>query len=577
MHKLAQKKWLLIPGDPAAAALIEKEVGCSAIVARLLVNRGITTPQAAEAFLNPSWSQLPDPMLLPDVEVAAIRIKQALKHHEKIAIHGDYDSDGVTSAALWMRMLQKLGADVQVHVPHRGRDGYDIRQKFVEQASVDGVKLIITTDCGTQRLDEVEMARHAGIDVIITDHHVPGDKLPDAVAVINPHRKDSLYPFKDMAGVGVAFRAGEALVRYLGKSVDSYRRAYADLVAIGTITDIMPIIGDNRIFVKYGLDELGSTRKPGLRALLQATHLQGKQISAYHIGFIVGPRINAIGRLDDSKIALDLLMTRDINEASNLASQLETANTDRKAEEQRIFAEALEQAALCDFSETFCLALSGYNWHPGVIGLVANKIVERYNRPTIMIAMDQETGIGRGSARSIRPFNIFNAITECERFLLEFGGHSHAAGLSLDNTKVADFAREMNRIAGSLLTEEDLVPVLNVDSEIDPAEVCKSLLAEWGLMQPWGRGNDEPLLVSRGLTILKADKFGKEMNHMRLTLRTDDMEPTESIFWRAGEMVDHLPLGAKIDICYRPEINTYNNHSNVRFIIQDLHPADMDD
>jgi single-stranded-DNA-specific exonuclease len=573
-----QKKWRVLEGDQQAAAQLVRELGCSPLAARLLVNRGIISPDEAGSFLRADFSQLPDPFLLPDAEAAAERIKQALHRKEKIFVHGDYDGDGVTSAALWTRLLEKLGADVQVHVPHRRRDGYDMRSKFVVQAQADSVKLIITTDCGIQRCDEVEEARAAGIDVIVTDHHEPGPDLPKAAAVVNPHRKDSRYPFPYLAGVGVAFRTGEALVKHLGHSVDSYRRAYCDLVAIGTVTDIMPIRADNRIFVKHGLESLRHTRKPGLRALMQCCGLTGdKPLDGDCISFRIGPRLNAIGRVDDSRLALDILLTRDPVEAAALAERLECANTERRDEEARILGEAMQMLSRMDLSETYCVVLAGEEWHSGVIGIVANKIVERSGRPSVLIAVNEETGVGRGSARSIRPFDMLEAITASSEHLIEFGGHSHAAGLSIDPAEIPAFAEKMNRLAATRLSEEDFIPVLEADAEVEPDMVTPTLLRELSQFEPWGRTNEEPLFISRSVRIGEVLRMGKDKQHLKIRIRTDVVSQTDAILWGAGDLADHLHPGDSLDICYRPQINHFNGRSSVQFMLEDLRPTDAPD
>ncbi len=543
---------------------------CSPIAAQLLLNRGIATPTDADRFLRPALDHLPDPFLLPDAERAAERLKQALNRKEKVAIHGDYDGDGVTSAALWMRLLQALGGDVTVHVPHRKRDGYDMRSKFVAQAKADGATLIVTADCGIQRCDEIDEARETGIDVIITDHHEPGAELPKAAAVVNPHRKDSHYPFPWLAGVGVAFRMGEALVRHLGQPVDKYRRAYLDLAAIGTVTDIMPLHGENRVIAQFGLAQLTCTRKAGLQALIHSAGLGGRPLSSRDIGFGIGPRLNAIGRVDDAKIALDLLLTRDSIEAQSLASRLEQANTDRRQEQDRIFLEALEQVGRQGLADRACLLVDGTGWHSGVIGIVASKLVDRFNRPTIVIARDDETGLGKGSARSIPAFDLFAAISACGEHLLEFGGHSHAAGLSMKLENLIGFSDAMNGIAGSKLTEEDLMPTIECDMEVDPADVTLELLHELESFEPWGSGNEEAVFVSRGLTILEAKRIGKEQQHLKLLVKSTGIEATEALIWREGERADQFAPGSVVDLCYKPEINRFNGRETVQFNVIDF-------
>jgi single-stranded-DNA-specific exonuclease len=545
----------------------------------LQVQRGLNTPESADAFLNPSLNRMHDPLLLPDAEIACNRLKLALANREKIMIHGDYDGDGVTSAALWTRCLRALGADADVFVPHRGRDGYDMRSPFIERAAASGARLIVTTDCGIQRVDEVEMARQAGIDVIITDHHTPrasGD-IPNAVAVVNPHRKDSKYPFADLAGVGVAFKMCEALTRHLGKNVDAFRRGFMDLAAIGTVTDVMPLLDENRILVKFGLEHLQNTKKPGLRALMYESGYAEKKIDAYGIGFGLGPRLNAASRVDETKIALDLLLTKDEAEASTLAKRLNELNLERRTIQDRIFQEAMAQAIQHDLSETRCLVISGCGWSGSIVGIVASKIVDRLSRPCIVIAMDEATGRGRGSARSIQAFNMYEAINQCSDLLNEYGGHAHAAGLSISSEHVDDFSDQMNRIARTQLTDEDCVPTLDVAMELPHDQISGQLLEQIGSLAPFGNGNSEPHFVSRGVRIQEIKRIGAEQQHLKLILTAEGVNPTNLVdapWWNRGELADVLESGMFMDLCYRPQFNHFNGRSTIQFMLDDIRPAD---
>jgi single-stranded-DNA-specific exonuclease len=460
----------------------------------------------------------------------------------------------VTSAALWTRLLDKLGAEVSVHVPHRRRDGYDMQSAFVEQARQDGVKLIVTTDCGIQRTEEVEEAREAGIDVIVTDHHEPGESLPRAVAVVNPHRKDSSYPFPHLAGVGVAFRTGEAVLRHLGMPVDSYRERFSDLAAIGTVTDIMPVLGENRVIVKEGLKRLGATKKEGLRALIQASGANRKPITAHTIGFVLGPRLNAVGRVDDAKVALDLLLSRDRQECHNLAQQLEEANQERRATELAILEQALALAEAMNLEETGCLVLHAEGWHTGVIGIVASRIVERFCRPAVLISLDTTAGTGRGSARSIRAFNLYNAIDECGELLLGYGGHSHAAGFTIEPGSVEPFRERMNAIARSRLAPEDFIPTLDIEMELGPEALDQTVLAELASFEPWGHENREPLFLTRDLKVVGCQKVGQEGQHLKLRVRANGSGPFDAMLWNRGdELCGRLLPSAREHVSRRNE------------------------
>lgn len=573
---MTPKRWSLLPEDIQAEARLQIELGVHPITARLLVQRGLTTPEAADRFLNPTLDRLYDPMLLPDAEAACARLKIALANKEKILVHGDYDGDGLTSSALWTRLLRSLGGNVDVFVPHRKRDGYDMRIPIIEQAKQEGVTLIVTTDCGIQRVDEVEHAREAGIDVIITDHHTPGAILPKAVAVVNPQRKDSQYPFRHLAGVGVAFKMGEALTRYLGHGVNGFRRAYLDLAAIGTVTDVMPLLDENRILVKHGLEHLQETKKPGLRALIDVCGYADKKLDTRSIGFGIGPRLNSASRIDETKIALDLLMTKDEDEAISLARRLNELNQQRRDEQDKVFEEAMEQVVRQDMTEAKCLVVSG-NWRGGIIGIVASKIVDRFHRPCVVIGTDDTTGLGRGSARSITAFNMFDAVNACTALLEEYGGHAHAAGMSIRTENIVDFAAQMNHLAGVALSDEDILPTLEVAVELSPAEISSDLLNQVAAMEPFGNGNPEPLFVSRSVPVMEVMRMGNEKQHLRLTLRADGLNGRDSVqspwFFR-GELAEMLETVPSLDICYKPQFNDWNGRRSIQFLLEDIKPPE---
>jgi single-stranded-DNA-specific exonuclease len=571
------KRWQVLPGDIQAEAKLQIDLGVHPVMARLLVQRGLTTPEAAEAFLYPSLDRLHDPFLLPDAEAACVRIKTALANKERILVHGDYDGDGVTSTALWTRFLRSLGANVDAFVPHRKRDGYDMRVPIIEQARQEGVGLIITTDCGIQRVDEVEHARQCGIDVIITDHHTPNTSgaLPQAVAVVNPHRKDSRYPFPHLAGVGVAFKLCEALTRTLGHKPEQFRRGFLDLACIGTVTDVMPLMDENRVLVKFGLEALQNTRKPGLRALIDICGNTGKPLDTHFIGYQIGPRLNAASRVSETQIALDVLMTRDETEAAFLARQLHDLNAQRREEQDHILEEAMEQIVRQDMTEARCLVISGAGWTGGLVGIVAGRIADRFHRPTIVIALDEATGRGRGSARSIHAFNIFNAIDACRDLLGEYGGHAHAAGLSIDRENLSDFASQMNRIATSQLSDEDLMPTIEAAAELGPEEICSQLLEQIQTLAPFGNSNPEPYFVSRSVPI--REKRVLKDKHLKLTLKAEGLngrDTADAIWWNMGFLDAGLEVGQSIDVCYRPEFNYYNGRRSIQFMLYDLRPPE---
>ncbi len=573
------RRWNFQAADAQAEHRLVDALEIHPIVARLLVQRGLNTPEKADLFLNPSLDRMHDPFLLPDIDAACERLKRALANHEKILIHGDYDGDGITSAALWHRALTSLGADVDVFVPHRKRDGYDMRRPFIDAAKEAGVTLIVTTDCGIQRIDEVEHARDSGIDVIITDHHTPNSngKLPKAIAVINPHRKDSIYPFSELAGVGVSFKVCEALSRYLGYSADAFRRAYLDLAAIGTVTDVMPLLDENRIMVKHGLVQLQQTKKPGLRALIDICGLANKPIDTFGIGFGLGPRLNAASRIDETQIALDLLLAKDPAESERLAQSLNALNTERKDTQARIFEEAMASLIGLDMSESRCLVITGKGWSGSVVGIVASKMVDRFHRPCVVIAMDDESRVGRGSARSITSFNMFKAVDQCGAHLIEYGGHAHAAGFAIEGIHVAGFKEQMNGIAMEQLSEEDMVPTLDVDMEIAPEEITLELLAQLQQLAPFGNENAQPVFVSRNVPVISTRQMGADNRHLKLSLKVSGpnvKDVVEAPWWYKGEHMHDFEPGISLDLAYCPSVNEWNGNRSVQFMLEDVRPPE---
>jgi single-stranded-DNA-specific exonuclease len=573
-------RWRLLPPQPSIEKRLLQGGDLHPIVARLLAQRGIETVEEAHRFLHPRLDYLHDPFLLPDVEPACLRIQQALNQRERILVHGDYDSDGVTSAALWTRLLRRLGADVEVFVPHRRRDGYDIRNAAIDRAKARGVRLIITTDCGVRRVEEVEYARQLGIDVIITDHHLPPEVLPRAVAVVNPHRADSRYPFPYLAGVGVAFRCGEALVRHLGLKVESYRQAFLDLVTIGTITDMMPLLDENRVLVAFGLQQLPYTKKPGIQALLEVSGLQRAQteenvppLTVRDIGFGIGPRLNAASRVDETKPALDLLLTSNLDEARRLAALLDARNRTRQEEQKRIFQEAVLRVQQEGLHERACIVIEGTGWGSGIIGLVAGKLTEMFHRPSIVLALNPETGEGRGSARSIEAFDLGEALEQCRPLLIDGGGHAHAAGFSIRLENVADLTRRMEEIARQRLTEEDLQPVLDIDAELRPHQIDTKLLEQIESMAPFGMENPEPIFVSYGAPVRSVCLIGKESQHLKLLVEAQTSHGLTvtypAIMWGQGSLASELAPGAT-DICYRLQRNTYQGELRIQLFLEDI-------
>jgi single-stranded-DNA-specific exonuclease len=572
----AQRLWrpVSLPADGREA--LAQELGVSPTVAGLLIARGCADAATAHRFLHPSLDDLHDPFLLPDIDAAVTRIARALETGEKILVHGDYDVDGVCAAALMTRVLRALGANVEPFVPHRREDGYDLRVATVRKKKEEGVSLIITVDCGIVAHEAAECARELGMDLIVTDHHRPDKTLPPALAVVNPHRHDSAYPFKSLAGVGVAFKVATALVRKLQVPEQSFRTKFLDLVALGTTVDCMPLVDENRVFVKFGLDVLRKTGKPGLRALMAVAGVEPGRLDARSLGFALGPRINAVGRLDAAEYALKLLLTGDETEALQLAQRLDRCNLERQEAQNRILQEALEQARGPARKDDRVLVLAAPDWHSGVIGIVASKIVDIIGRPAIMIALDGERG--RGSARSIEDFHIFDAIDSCRSLLERCGGHAQAAGFDTRAEHVEEFRQMLGARAAEQLTDEALQPRIKVDAFLDPTEVNLRLAHELRRLEPFGHGNPEPVFVTRGMPLVAADVWQPKTGtipHLSLRCRLTPRSAVHAIFWRNGEKAEELRGVQQIDLCYQLEIDEYRGAADVRLIVKDLRlPAD---
>ncbi|MDO8586838.1 MAG: single-stranded-DNA-specific exonuclease RecJ [Armatimonadota bacterium] len=568
-----ERKWTPREHNDDLQAELSREMGVSALLARLLVSRGIASVSEAAEFLNPSLDDMHDPYDMPDMERAVSRVRQAMERKEKILVHGDYDVDGISSTALLIRCLRALDANVVARVPHRRKEGYDIKPLTVKEAKADGVSLILTADCGVTACETASHALDLGVDLVVTDHHEPGPELPRAAAVVNPRRRDSTYPFKHLAGVGVAFKFAQALVRDLGYSETRFRTRFLDLVALGTVGDVVPLFGENRTLVKYGMQELAATRKVGLRALVSACGLEGRPLTTHSLGFILAPRINAVGRLDDSAIALQLFLTRDEAEAIDLVGILERHNTDRQREQMRIWSEVSRMLSERDLDGTNVIVLAAPGWNAGVVGIVASKVVEQYSRPAVLISADEEGGVGTGSARSIEAFNIGSALEQCRDVLLRCGGHALAAGVSLRLDKLEVFEEKLNGIAAGLITPEDLIPSFATDGDMALEDLSADLLNELKLLEPYGMGNPEPLFVTHNATVLDKRLVGDSRAHLKLRVRSPGSQPTECIAFGQGDSFDSVQVGSGVDLCYNIRLNQYNGAETVQLTVKDLVPA----
>lgn len=540
-----EKIWRIDETDEAAERRLAAAIGISPMVARLLLQRGIKEVEAARRFLYPETEQhYYDPFLLQDMDKAVARIEKAIAEDASIIVYGDYDVDGITSASLLVRALRRLGGKADYYIPTR-QEGYGLHEDTLRRLAKEGVSLVVSVDCGISAIAEVE-ALQGALDIVITDHHLPGPVLPSAVAVVNPHRAGETYPFQDLAGVGVAWKLCQALWKKLRGEEFSED---LELVAMGTVADMVPLLDENRKLVREGLRRFASTSITGLAELIRVAGLEDQTVTAGSIGFILGPRLNAAGRLETASKGVELLLSEEREKAAALAESLDAANTERKAVEQEILAQAEAQLAAIDTEKARVLVVAGEGWHPGVIGLVASRLTEKYYRPSVAICL--QDGVGKGSCRSIRGYNIFDALTACRETLLQFGGHAMAAGLSVAANHVDDLREGLEKFAAIHLTPEDYTPVLKAAAELNPAALTLDLLDEITLLEPFGVANPQPLFFCQDVTAEYVRRMGQAQNHLSCAVGG-----TRVVGWRMGDEVPLVEAGA-IDIAYAAEINEW--------------------
>ena len=532
-------RWELLPEAEEAGALA-RALGVHPLVAQVLWRRGLRSAEEADRFLRPSLADLPDPALLAGIGPAVARLARAIEAGERITAYGDYDVDGVTSTTLLVSFLRALGAQVDHYVPHRLEEGYGLNLEAVARLAARGTRLLVTLDCGVTAVAEIDEAIRLGVDVVVVDHHTTPAELPRAAAILNPWQPGCAYPTRNLCAVGVTFLLCTALRRHLRERGFFARRpepnlkAFLDLVAIGTVADVVPLTGANRILVHAGLQVLARTQRVGLRALKRAAGLPVEgPITAGQIGFRLGPRINAAGRLDDAGRAVELLLCEDPLRADALARELDAANAERQRLERAIAEEALAMGAARPDARG--LVLWGEGWHPGVVGIVASRVVERLHRPAVVIGFDPATGEGKGSGRSIASFHLHDALAACSAHLARFGGHAHAAGVTVERDRVEAFAAAFERYAAERLSPEDLVPTCRLDGALAPAEIDESLCAALETLAPFGAGNPEPVIALRGV---RASGRIVGDNHLKLSLR--DAPLLDAIGFGLGERIDLL-------------------------------------
>jgi single-stranded-DNA-specific exonuclease len=573
------KKWVFSPSKRKLQEEISSNLHISPITAQVIINRGITDVSAAKAFLQPQLSTLGDPMLLPDMDKAAKRIVEAVRSGEKITVYGDYDADGISATALMVLCLDFIGADVHYYIPERIEEGYGLNNNAILKLKSDGTKVIITVDCGINSYREAETAKLSGIDLIITDHHEPGAEIPDAFAVINPKLQCGVIPhsYKDLSGVGVAFKLAWAIGQHLSlqKKVSPEYKDFLinalGLVALGTISDVVPLRGENRIMATHGLEYLQHCNSPGIKALIEIADLYGISIDANHVGYRLGPRLNAAGRIDSARICVELLTTKCENRAREIAKILDDINKERRELQQKIIESVWEKIEKeIDIATASVIILSDEAWHPGVVGIVASRVAEEFNRPTIIIALDGE--LGHGSARSYIPsFHLFKTLELYGERLVSFGGHARAAGLKILKHEIEEFKSFMNTTASQLLQEDDFIPLLEIDAEVNLSSLSKPLISELARLYPHGEGNPVPLFAATDVKIVgQPRRVGAQGKHLSFYVRQGDTT-LRAIAFGMGEALDMTQQNGRLhSIAFTPKLNNWKNQENVELDVKDI-------
>ena len=553
------KRWEILPIDEKKQILLEKNLHISSSLAEILTRKNLDE-NSAKLFLNPTKIPYHDPFLLKDMEKACQRLLLALKNKEKICIYGDYDVDGVSSTALLMTVFTKLGFNIDYYLPDRHSEGYGLHIESLQKL-IPKYDLLITVDCGITALDEVDYAKDK-IDMIITDHHLPREILPDAFAIINPTQTQCNYPNKNLCGVGVAFKLCQGLYQSLNKDIHELEN-YLDIVALGTIADIVPLVDENRRIVKKGLANIQNL---GIKTLIEICNYDENNINTGHIGFGVAPRLNAAGRLTHASIAVELLLATDKQTAHQKALYLDEENKQRQEIVEDIFHEAVKKIEENNLQENKIIIVLGENWHEGVIGIAASRLQEKYYRPIIIIAT--KDNIGKASCRSIDGLHMKNALTYCEQDLMVYGGHSKAAGFTIDLAKLDDFISHMQTYANEHLIDEDLIPIYQVETVLTPQDITMDFIEELSLLEPFGMGNPKPQFVCQNLLVTKSMKMGKENNHLRFNFAYNNTQYT-AIGWHMADVADDIN-NKYVDILFQPELNHWNDHTYLQFKLIDL-------
>ena len=575
---MRSSRWLIPEADPESARKLAAELGVQPVTASVLLSRGLSDSAAARRFLTPDLGHLHDPLLLTGMRDAVTRIQAAIQAKEKILIYGDYDVDGTVSVVVLKKAIEMAGGQASFHVPHRLKEGYGMRADVIERGAAMGISLIISVDTGIRASEVVREARERGIDVIVTDHHLPDAELPPALAVLNPNRRDCRYPDKNLCGAGVAFKLVHALLATLGWPAEKLARvmkSFLKLVAIATVADVVPLVGENRVIVKHGLEGLNQSKNPGLQAILELSGLMnGRPPSARQVAFQIAPRINAAGRMDDAQNVIRMFLTEDAGQARELASQLHSLNQERRDTEAEIVRLVLEECVSAPVTDDqTVLVFSGANWHRGVVGIVASRLVERFYRPVFVLS--EEDGQAQGSGRSIAPFHLLDALESMPDLFTRFGGHRQAAGVSLAAESVPEFRRRLNLYAASRLTPADFQPQLAIDATVTLRDLTTGpAIAELLAMAPFGFGNPAPMLAILGAEVAGTPVVMKE-KHLRVHLR----QGGRSLFpkaWNFAERAAEFAVSGPIDAAFSVEEDLYGQDrgfANWAAVLRDVRSA----
>ncbi|RMF86312.1 MAG: single-stranded-DNA-specific exonuclease RecJ [Nitrospinota bacterium] len=572
--RFQERRWQVTAVPSQLRQQLAQACGIPPLLAGLCINRGLHTVSQIQRFLHASLHDLYNPFTMHGMEQAVERIVQALHRGERMVVYGDYDVDGVTATALLIRFFRALGIEVPYYLPHREQEGYGVHAGALHRLHAEGTTLVITVDCGISATEEMRLARSLGIDVIITDHHQCPPELPEAVAILNPHQPCCSYPTRVLSGVGVAFKLVTALRARLREERAWKRRLpnlrqHLDLVALGTIADLVPLVDENHILARQGLLELSRTGKVGLQALQKVAGLHPAHLNAEQVSFALAPRLNAAGRLETARAAVELLITEDPQQAWQLALALDRINQKRQAIQERILQSARHQLESCPaLAQGQAIVLADESWHPGVIGIVASKLAAEYAKPTILISVQGD--MGRGSGRSIPPLHLYEGLIPCREWLLTFGGHGAAAGLTIERRHIESFRVRFNQVVEELLGGEPFIPTLQIDAEVTLAELSPSFLEALQRLEPFGEGNPPPIFAAYDLEAIGTPQaLGRGQDHLRLTVRQDStVVPT--IGFHLAHLLPAIQRSPRFSLAFTPQLNRWNGREELQLLVRDI-------